>query len=173
MFEGGLNPGFIQPTPFYRTNDPAQSKFYWGGHGYQYGPTFNAQEYNRVAAPNTPFGLQQLAKPLTGQEITDVISGRPYVSGPVAPATRMEQYVPDTRTPPSYGQVKLNPTYTGATQTPARTASPNYSNVSQKLGDNWFNKQQAFAMAGDWDAYNDYTQQINNILNPPTTTVKP
>ena len=111
MFEGGLNPGFIQPTPFYQTNDPAQSKFYWGGHGYQYGPTFNQQEYNQVAAPNTPFGLQQLAKPLTGQEIQDLISGRGYTPRTVNPATRINPYVADTRTPPSYGQVQLNPMY--------------------------------------------------------------
>jgi hypothetical protein len=125
LFSGGLNPGFIQPTPFYQTNDPAQSKFYWGGHGYQYGPTFNAQEYNQVAAPNTPFGLQQLARPLTSQEIQDIISGRGYRPSNVNPATRVNQYVPDYRTPPSYGQVRLNPMYrTTTTNTPVLPVAP-------------------------------------------------
>jgi hypothetical protein len=167
-----LNPGYIQPTPFYNTNDPAQSKFFWGQHGYQYGPTFDAKQYNQVQAPVTPWGLQQIATPLTGQQITDIINGKPYVSAPVRPATRVEQYVPDTRTPPSYGQVQLQPIYkdtvVNAPVAPTNV-DPRYAEVSKQLGANWFNRQQAAAAAGDWETYNLITQQVNSILNPPVT----
>jgi len=60
----GLNPGYIQPTDFYNTNSPVQSHYYWGGHPYQPGPTFNQALYNNVPnAPGTPWGLQQSFNP--------------------------------------------------------------------------------------------------------------
>jgi hypothetical protein len=151
-----------------------QSQFYWGGHGYQYGPTFNQKEYNQVAAPETPFGLQQGFTPLTGQQINDIIAGK-QVSGPVSPnATRVEQYRADTRTPPSYGQVELKPAYktTAGSVAPTNTnnvSDAQYNRITEVLGPNWFNRQQAAAQAGDWETYNMIQNQINNILNPPST----
>ena len=60
----GLNPGWIQPTDFYNTTSPVQSHYYWGGHPYQAGPTFNPTTYNAVPnAPGTPWGLQQSFNP--------------------------------------------------------------------------------------------------------------
>ena len=60
----GLNPGWIQPTDFYNTNNATQSHYYWGGHPYQPGPTFNPTTYNAVPnAPGTPWGLQQSFNP--------------------------------------------------------------------------------------------------------------
>jgi hypothetical protein len=60
----GLNPGYMQPTDFYNTTSPVQSHYYWGGHPYQPGPTFNQQLYNTVPnAPGTPWGLQQSFNP--------------------------------------------------------------------------------------------------------------
>ena len=169
QYGSGLNPGFIQPTAFYNTTNPNQSKFYWGGHGYQYGPTFNQQEYNQVAGPVTPFGLQGQAQPLTGQQISNVISGVPLVQQPVVPATRIEQYRADTRTPPSYGQVQLNPQYTGAAAARTNTTGSdnNMNRVTAKLGDNWFNRQQASAAAGDWDNYYAIQKQVDDILYKP------
>jgi len=86
----GLNPGWIEPTQFYNTTSPVQSQYYWGGHGYQEGPTFNAQQYNTVPdAPRTPWGLQEMAPVARPQELVDYINSPEYqaqfVSGPVAP----------------------------------------------------------------------------------------
>ena len=77
----GLNPGFVQPTPFYRTSSPVQSKFYWGQHPYQPGPTFNQTLYNTVpGAPQQPFGLQQMYTPT---DLNQYLSQ--FTPGPVAP----------------------------------------------------------------------------------------
>lgn len=87
----GLNPGWIAPTPFYNTTSPAQSQFYWGAHPFQPGPTFNAQLYNQsVGAPATPWGLQNIAQPLTPQEVTRAYQGQPIVRAPLPVATRVE-----------------------------------------------------------------------------------
>jgi hypothetical protein len=118
-----LNPGYITPSAFYNTHDIAQSKYSWGPHGYQYGPTFNQTEYNQSAAPNTPWGLQQLAQPLTSQQLQDLLSGRGYTPPTIAPATRMNPYIADNRIPSSYGQLQLSPTYKG-TYTPPTPIAP-------------------------------------------------
>ena len=77
----GLNPGWIQPTPFYNTTSPVQSQYYWGQHPYQPGPTFNQALYNTVpAAPATPFGLQQMYTPT---DLNQYLSQ--FTPGPVAP----------------------------------------------------------------------------------------
>ena len=77
----GLNPGFVQPTPFYRTTSPVQSKFYYGQHPYQPGPTFNQTLYNTVpGAPQQPFGLQQMYTPT---DLNAYLSQ--FTPGPVAP----------------------------------------------------------------------------------------
>jgi hypothetical protein len=77
----GLNPGFIQPAPYYRTTSPVQSQYYWGQRPYQPGPTFNQALYNTVpAAPATPFGLQQMYTPT---DLNAYLSQ--FTAGPVAP----------------------------------------------------------------------------------------
>mgnify|MGYP007049610227 CR=1 FL=1 len=185
-FGSGLNPGFIQPGAFYNTTNPNQSKFFWGGHGYQAGPDFDQRQYNQVAAPVSPWGLQGQAQPLTGQQISDVIAGQPLVQAPVAPARRVEQYRPNYNRPPSYGQIKLTPQYGGSAATPAAAAmsdmtpmsaapanfvagptGDNMDRVTAQLGPNWFNKQQASAAAGDWDSYYQIQQQVDNIMYQP------
>jgi hypothetical protein len=161
----------IAPTPFYRTTDPAQSKFNWGMKGYQEGPTFNAQAYNQAPGPDTPYGLQQLAKPLTQAQIADLIAGRPIRQQPAAaPATRTEAYNPASMITPNANNVYQLPTITApvAPTTPVVPVNqdPRYDEVAKKLGANWFNRQQAAAAAGDWETYNLITQQVNAILNP-------
>jgi len=169
VFGSGLNPGYIQPKPFYNTTNDAQSKYYWGQHGYQYGPTFDAKQYNQVAAPATPWGQQGIATPLTGPEIADIVAGKSYIGGPVRPATRVEQYVPDTRIPPSYGQVMLNPSYKGTAVAPTTTGGTTdsqFKQIAEKLGPNWATDLQTAATNGNWDEYNRIQQLVNSILNP-------
>ena len=170
MLGTGLNPGFMAPTAFYNTNDPAQSMFNWGQGGYQPGPTFNEVLYNQAAAPNTPFGLQQLAKPLTSQQIQDMIAGREITTPTVAPATRKEQYVKGP-VAPTYGQVMLNPSYKGTAATTGATTSggttdAQFKLISEKLGPNWATDLQTAATNGDWAEYNRIQQEVNSILNP-------
>ena len=81
IYNPGLNPGFIQPTPFYQTYSPVQSQYYWGQHPYQPGPTFDQNLYNQVPnAPYTPFGIQQMYTPT---DINQYLSQ--FTAGPVAP----------------------------------------------------------------------------------------
>jgi len=165
----GLNPGFMAPTSFYNTNDPAQSRFNWGQGGYQPGPTFNEVLYNQAAAPNTPFGLQQMAKPLSSQQIQDMIAGKEITIPKVAPATRKEQYVKGP-VAPTYGQVMLNPGYKGTAATTGATSSgttdAQFKQIADKLGPNWATDLQTAATNGNWDEYNRIQQLVNSILNP-------
>lgn len=79
----GLNPGWVQPTPFYNTTSPVQSQYYWGQHPYQPGPTFNQDLYNNVpAAPAAPFGLQQMYTPT---DLNQYLTQFTQQFGPVAP----------------------------------------------------------------------------------------
>ena len=174
----GLNPGYIQPTAFYKTNDPVQSQFYWGQHGYQYGPTFNQQQYNQVAAPETPYGLQQGFKPLTSEQISAIVQGREPVMAPIAPAaTRIEQYRPDNRIPPESGQIRLTPNYKPSNVSgpvmPNDIATPtgSYDDVNNKLGEDWSYRMQQAAAVGDWKTYYAIQQQVNDILYPPKKIV--
>jgi len=81
IYNPGLNPGFVQPTAFYRTTSPIQSKFYWGQHPYQPGPTFNQTLYNTVpGAPQQPFGLQHMYTPTDLNQYLNQ-----FTAGPVAP----------------------------------------------------------------------------------------
>jgi hypothetical protein len=81
IYNPGLNPGFVQPTPFYRTSSPVQSKFYWGQHPYQPGPTFDQTLYNTVpGAPQQPFGLQHMYTPTDLNQYLNQ-----FTAGPVAP----------------------------------------------------------------------------------------
>jgi hypothetical protein len=61
----GLNPGWITNVPQqYKTTNMQQSKFYWGQHPFQVGPTFNRELYTQSpAAPAQPWGLQQMYTP--------------------------------------------------------------------------------------------------------------
>ena len=80
----GLNPGWIQPPDFYNTNSPVQSHYYWGGHPYQEGPTFNPTTYNASpGAPGTPWGLQQMFNPNYNYPVTQYMPPQQYY--PVAP----------------------------------------------------------------------------------------
>lgn len=67
----GLNPGFITNVPdFYKPTNQAGSKFYWGAHPFQPGPTFDPQLYNQVPnAPVNPFGLGYAQRAATSQDI--------------------------------------------------------------------------------------------------------
>lgn len=67
----GLNPGFITNVPdFYQPTNQAGSKFYWGAHPFQPGPTFDPQLYNQVPnAPVNPFGLGYAQRAATSQDI--------------------------------------------------------------------------------------------------------
>jgi hypothetical protein len=165
----GLNPGYIAPTSFYNTNNPAQSKFFWGQHGYQPGPTFNEVLYNQAAAPTTPWGLQQMATPLTSQQIQDIVAGKEITTPTVAPATRREAYVKGP-VAPTFGQVKLSPAYknTGAntTTTSGGTTDQQYKQIVEKLGPNWATDLQTAATNGNWTEYNRIQQEVNSILNP-------
>ena len=77
----GLNPGFVQPTAFYKTYSPVQSQYYWGQHPYQPGPRFDQTLYNTVpGAPQQPFGLQQMYTPT---DLNQYLSQ--FTAGPVAP----------------------------------------------------------------------------------------
>ena len=81
IFNPGLNPGFVQPTPFYNTTSPVQSQYYWGQHPYQPGPRFDQNLYNQVPnAPRTPFGLQQMYTPT---DLNQYLSK--FTAGPVVP----------------------------------------------------------------------------------------
>ena len=60
----GLNPGFVQPQPYYAVQNPVQSQYYYGERPYQPGPTFNQALYDQVPAPVVPFGLQQMYTPI-------------------------------------------------------------------------------------------------------------
>jgi hypothetical protein len=63
LAKGGLNPGYITDVPdFYNTTNNVQSKYYWGRHAYQPGPSFNPALYNTAPdAPAQPFGIQNIA----------------------------------------------------------------------------------------------------------------
>ena len=79
----GLNPGFIQPSPYYNTTSPVQSQYYYGQRPYQPGPVFDQALYNQVPnAPAVPFGLQQMYTPT---DLNQYLNQFTQSSGPVAP----------------------------------------------------------------------------------------
>ena len=90
----GLNPGMIAPTAFYNTNSPVQSQYFWGGHPFQGGDTFNAQLYNQAPAPATPWGLQQMAQPLSPEDMQAIIHGTYQPPALNAPASRVVAFNP-------------------------------------------------------------------------------
>jgi len=102
----GLNPGLIETTPFYNTTNDAQSKYFWGDRGFQSGPAFDAASYNAVAAPETPFGIQGVAAPLSAKDYEDIVAGR-YTPEQFTPATRVQAYNPALLQTP-VGQVNVS-----------------------------------------------------------------
>ena len=169
-----LNPGYIKPTAFYNTTDPAQSQFYWGGHGPQFGPEFNAEAYNQVAAPDTPFGIPQVAGPLSPEDYAAIAAGTYQPPAAQAPATRAEAYRAPTQTAPSYGQVQVGgPVAPAATvggrsssmYTPEQIAYLNYT-----LGPDWQARQERAALDGDYSTIVDIGNQINRALAPVSET---
>lgn len=93
----GLNPGWITNVPtMYNTTNPAEDKYYWGGHPYQPGSTFDPTLYNQSPnAPQAPFGANYAQTSATPQQILQSMQGRypllgttsEQIGGPVQPHT--------------------------------------------------------------------------------------
>ena len=108
----------IRTTPFYKTNAPEQSKFYWGNRALQTGQEFNPANWNAVPeAPATPWGSQQIAQPLSYQQIQGMFNGQMPQQQTVAPATRINYGQP------TFNQFTFNPTANQGT-TPVNTFNP-------------------------------------------------
>ena len=108
--KGGLNPGFIEPQAFYQTTRPEQAQYSWGSKPYQplnEGDAFSPEMYNQAYAPETPWGIQQMASALTPQELQALLSGQAYQPQDFGVATRREAYTPVTGTPSASGQILL------------------------------------------------------------------
>ena len=172
----GLNPGFIAPTEFYKTFDPVQSKYNWGSKGFQVGPEFNAKQYNQAAGSETPWGLQQLARGLTGAQIDDIIAGKNITTGPAVPnAQRMEAYDPRSMVVPSATNSFQLPTIdsvaTGNTGT-ANTGNPNvdysnnaqYNQVAAVMGADLARQQQEAIARGDTETAQRIQSQYEYLL---------
>ena len=82
----GLNPGWMTNVPQqYSPVSGAQSQYYWGGHPFQPGPTFNPQLYKNVPnAPVQPWGSQYAMTSATPQDIRDAMAGYPVLQ-PIMP----------------------------------------------------------------------------------------
>jgi hypothetical protein len=172
-----INPGYIQPQPFYNTTNAAQSKFFWGGSGPQFvsgdpANPFNARAYNQVAAPDTPYGLGQIAAPLSPEEVQQAIAGT-YKQRPGTPAaTRVEAYKPNTMAAPSYGQVKVGipQAAIAPTNAPGQTkelySAIQKTQITQALGPNWQRDLDNAALNGDYATIVRIQNQIDAILNP-------
>jgi hypothetical protein len=174
-----INPGFIQAQPFYNTTNAAQSKFFWGGHGPQFisnnpAQPFNAQAYNQAAAPNTPWGLGQIAAPLSPDEIQQAIAGTYKQRAGTPAATRAEAYRAPTMAAPSYGQVQVGgptaaiapTTKPGTGQTKELYTSDQKSTITATLGPNWQKDLDNAALNGDYATIVRIQNQIDAILNP-------
>jgi hypothetical protein len=165
----GLNAGLIRAQPFYNTTNDAQSKFYWGNHGYQTGSTFNPSLWNQAAAPNTPWGAQSANTAMTPAEMQSLIAGNFQARGPVAPATRREAYNPASMVEASQANTYQLPVLAKSQSAPTTTTTTNnaqFNQVASVLGTDWLSRQQAAANAGDWFTYNQIQAQVNQILNP-------
>ena len=136
----GLNPGLIETTPFYNTTNDAQAKYYWGDHGFQSGPAFNAASYNAVAAPETPWGAQGVAKPLSPEDYLNLAQGLPIQQQQFTPATRVQAYNPQLLQTP-VGQVNV-----GSTSSVAGPVAPTTK----------------------YDMTNAEVQQVSSVLGPVT-----
>ena len=170
-----INPGFIQPRAFYNTTNDAQSKFFWGGHGPQFGTNqFDARAYNQAAAPSTPWGLGQVAAPLSPAEVQAAIEGRYVPRAGTPAATRAEAYSAPTTQPYQYGQVQVGGPVAPAatTTTPTGKTKDSYtadqrSQISATLGSNWQRDLDNAALNGDYATIVRIQNTIDAILNPP------
>jgi hypothetical protein len=169
-----LNPGYIQPTAFYNTTNPAQSKFYWGGHGPQFGSQFDPQAYNQVAAPNTPWGAQQVSGPLSPADYQSIIAGNYRAPAPQLAATRVEAYRAPAQLAPSYGQVQVGGPVAPTAIAPAARPSSMYTpeqiiQINTALGADWQDRQNRAALNGDYGTIADIQGQIGRALAPAST----
>jgi len=74
--DGFLNPGMIDTTPFYKTTNDTQSKYYWGDRPLQYGAEFNPNTWNDVPnAPKTAWGVQEFGRPMSLQQAMGILQG--------------------------------------------------------------------------------------------------
>jgi len=63
----GVNPGWVQATPYYQTNNPVQAQYEWGNHPYA-GTEADLANYNNMPnAPVSPWGVQQGPQPFDVQ----------------------------------------------------------------------------------------------------------
>ena len=88
----GVNPGyFTRATPFYNTQSPVQSEYYWGQHPYQSGAQFSQTQYNAVPAPVQPWGLQQMYTPTDINQYLAQLKADAAgtLAAPAAPARRV------------------------------------------------------------------------------------
>ena len=166
----------MAPTDFYKTFDPVQSKYNWGSHGFQTGPDFNAKQYNQAAGNETPWGLQQLARGLTGAQINDIIAGKNITTGPAVPnAQRMEAYDPRSMIVPSAANSYQLPTI-NAQGTP-NTGNPNtgnqnvdyskngqYNQVASILGADLARQQQEALASGDTETAQRIQSQYEYVI---------
>jgi hypothetical protein len=86
----GLNPGWITNVPqYYHPTNQAGAQYYWGGHPYQPGETFDPTLYNTLPnAPVTPFGVGHAQTQATAAQILAAMQGLyPNLgnTGPVVP----------------------------------------------------------------------------------------
>ena len=174
MFTKGLNPGFIEPTAFYQTSSPVQSQYSWGSHGFQAGPTFNAEQYNAAPGAATPFGLQQMYAPLTAEQINRGIAGEDFRTAPVASARRTVAPGSAVSMPaaPTAPTTPTAPAIMGPVAPAPATVDP-YAQVTKTLGPNWYYNRQTAADRGDWDTVSYIDSNVDRIVNPPPVTTMP
>ena len=176
-----INPGYIQPRAFYNTTNDAQSRFYWGNHGPQFvsgnaAQPFDARAYNQVAAPNTPWGLGQVAAPMSPADMEAIMAGTYSAPRGTPPATRAEAYAPNPYAVPEYGQVQLKnyvnqpvaPGTTTSTRTSSLYTAEQKSAIAQALGKDWQTRLDNAALNGDYVTIAAIQNQIASVLNPPT-----
>jgi hypothetical protein len=170
----GLNPGYIQATPFYNTTNHVQSQYSWDSAPFQMGPTFNPTLAQQGRGSAQPFGLQNMASALTPQDMAAIINGTYRAPQGTAPATRIQGYNPAVMSPPPGYQGQINLSAPRATTPQAAPTAPamsqvSYDAVNAKLGDDWLWRQQNAAQNGDWATYYKIQAQVDAILNPPVT----
>jgi hypothetical protein len=104
----GLNPGYIQATPFYNTTNQVQSQYSWDTAPFQMGPTFNPTLAQQGRGSAQPFGLQNMAPTLTAQDMAAIVNGTYRAPQGTAPATRIQGYNPSVMAPPAGYQGQID-----------------------------------------------------------------
>jgi hypothetical protein len=176
----GLPPGLIQAVDFYRTYSPVQAKFSWDQKPFQMGPEFNPVVAQSGKGSATPWGLQQMFKDLSYNDIMNIVSGRSAAPTVGKSAERIRPYDEAIASVKPVGQIEVNPRYgqqekVGLKQTnmPTNTTvdkeNANYKQVVATLGENWEEQQRRAAEAGDWATYYRIESIVNSIMNPTNT----